>query len=308
MGPALAVSTSAAEAPRVGFEMQPTGLQITVAGEPFAKYYTTTQKIPRPYFAHVFSPDGIQVTRNHPPVEGKDSMDHDTFHPGVWFALAGINGNDYWRLKKRVEHERFLGKPNGGAGRGSFTVRNFFLDSRYTSGNRVATEVSKYTIIARDGYTLLITETELLASEGDIEIGDDQEYGLGVRVQTAIEERHGGQLLNAEGREGEEATYGRSTPWSDYSGMMEGKVIGVTVMTDPLNFRPSWFHNRDYGLIVANPFGREKVAGGTESKVRVKKGEKLTLGFGLAFYSADNEADIDRDAMYRDYLGVIHSE
>ena len=79
----------------------------------------------------------------------------------------------------------------------------------------------------------------------------------------------------------------------------------MTVMTDPLNFRPSWFHSRDYGLIVANAFGREKVADGTTSEVLVRKGESLDLGFALAIYSAESEAEIDRDAMYQDYLEVI---
>jgi len=235
-------------------------------------------------------------------------MDHDTYHPGIWMTYAGINGNDYWRLKKRVEHERYLGKPEGGAGKGSFTVSNFFLDSEDSSGRRIAQEITKYTIVARGDYTLLISETEIFSDASDIVFGDDQEYGLGIRVQTMIEERYNGQIVNAEGRKGEEGTYGRSTPWCDYSGVLDGKFIGINVMTDPLNFRPSWFHSRDYGLIAANPFGREKVGGGTESNLLVKKGEKLALGFGLAIYSGDSEANIDRDAMYQDYLSVIRGE
>ena len=300
--------TSAGEAPEVGFKLQPTGLQISIGGAPFASYFTPTKRIPRPYFANVKTPSGIQVTRNHPPIEGKDSMDHDTYHPGIWMTYAGINGNDYWRLKKRVEHERYLGKPEGGAGKGSFTVSNFFLDSEDSSGRRIAQEITKYTIVARGDYTLLISETEIFSDASDIVFGDDQEYGLGIRVQTMIEERYNGQIVNAEGRKGEEGTYGRSTPWCDYSGVLDGKFIGINVMTDPLNFRPSWFHSRDYGLIAANPFGREKVGGGTESNLLVKKGEKLALGFGLAIYSGDSEANIDRDAMYQDYLSVIRGE
>ncbi len=298
----------AANAPLVAFEEQSTGLQITIDGKPFASYHKPSEEIPRPYFANVITPSGIQVTRNHPPIEGKDSMDHDTYHPGIWLTFAGINGNDYWRLKKRVAFDRYIGRIKGGRGTGSFTVSNYFLDSKDSSGNRIAQEISEYTIVVRDGYTLLISKSDIFSSQSDIVIGDDQEYGLGIRVQTAIEERNGGQILNAEGRIGEEGTYGRSTPWCDYSGAMDGAVIGMTVMTDPLNFRPSWFHTRDYGLIAANPFGREKVAGGTESAVVVKKGEKLRLGFGLAIYSATEESEIDREAMYQDYLNVIRAE
>ena len=120
----------AAKAPLVAFEEQSTGLQITIDGAPFASYYNPTEEIPRPYFAHVKTPSGIQVTRNHPPIEGKDSMDHDTYHPGIWLTFAGINGNDYWRLKKRVAFDRYIGRPKGGLGTGSFKVSNFFLDSK----------------------------------------------------------------------------------------------------------------------------------------------------------------------------------
>jgi hypothetical protein len=86
---------------------------------------------------------------------------------------------------------------------------------------------------------------------------------------------------------------------------MDGTLIGMTVMPDPKNFRRSWYHVRDSGLLAANPFGREKVAGGEESKVPVKKGEEFHLGFGIAIYSAPKGTKVDRDAMYKDYLRAI---
>jgi len=287
----------------VDFKYVPTGLQITIGGKPFASYYTGTSKIPRPYFAK--TPSGIQVTRHHPPIEGKDSTDHSTYHPGIWLTFAGINGNDYWRLKKKTEHEMFIGTPEGGLGRGTFTVSNFYLDSLDASGNRVAHELCKYTIVARPDYYLLIYDSTISSDEHDLVFGDDQEYGLGIRVQTPIEERYGGQILNADGLKGAKKLYGKVTDWCDYSGVMDGKLIGMTVMPDPKNFRPSWFHARDYGLIAANPFGRKGVAGGEKSEVLVKKGEKFHLGFGIAIYSAPKGGKVDRDAMYADYLKQI---
>jgi len=292
----------------VGFKYQPTGLQITIGGKPFASYYTGSSKIPRPYFAHVKTPSGIQVSRNHPPIEGKDSMDHDTYHPGIWLTFAGINGNDYWRLKKKTEHEMFIGKPESGAGRGSFTVSNFYLDSKDSTGNRIAHEICKYTILVRPSYYILIYDSTISSDENDLVFGDDQEYGLGIRVQTPIEERHGGQILNADGLKGAEKLYGKASDWCDYSGVIDNKLIGMTVMPDPKNFRRSWYHARDYGLIAANPFGRKKVAGGEESEVLVKKGEKFHLGFGVAIYSVPKGTKVDRKTMYQAYLKAIGAE
>ena len=54
---------------------------------------------------------------------------------------------------------------------------------------------------------------------------------------------------------------------------MDGKPIGITLLTDPKSFRPSWWHNRDYGVFVANPFGRAAMKQGDKSAVTVKRGE-----------------------------------
>ena len=302
--------------PEVGFKYVPTGLQITIGGKPFASYYTGTSKTPRPYFAHVKTPSGVQVSRNHPPIEGKDSMDHAEYHPGIWLTFAGINGNDYWRLKKKTEHEMFIGKPQGGPGKGSFTVSNFYLDSRDSSGNRIAHEICKYTIVARENYYLLIYDSTISSDEHELRFGDDQEYGLGIRVQTPIEERYGGQILNADGltkveedpSKNPENLYGKASDWCDYSGVIDDTLIGMTVMPDPKNFRRSWYHARDYGLIAANPFGRKKVAGLDRQDVLVKKGEKFHLGFAVAIYSAPKGSKIDRNAMYQDYVKAIGAE
>jgi uncharacterized membrane protein YkoI len=159
------------DGPMVGFKYEPSGLKMTIGGKPFASYYTGSSKIPRPYFAHVKTPSGIQVSRNHPPIEGKDSMDHDTYHPGIWLTFAGINGNDYWRLKKRTEHEMFIGSPQGGPGRGSFTVSNYYLDSKDSSGNRIAHEICKYTILVRPGYYLLIYERHCFRRRPGVRFG-----------------------------------------------------------------------------------------------------------------------------------------
>ena len=232
-------------------------------------------------------------------------MDHDTYHPGLWLTFAGINGNDYWRLKKKTEHEMYLGKLQGGPGKGTFTVSNFYLDAKDSTGNRIAHEICKYTILVRENYYLLIYDSKISSDEHDLEFGDDQEYGLGIRVQTQIEEKYGGQILNAEGLKGEDDTYGKASNWCDYSGVMDNTLIGMTIMPDPANIRPSWYHTRKYGLIAANLFGSEKVAGLGPNNIKVAKGEKFHLGFGIAIYSGAKGSVIDRDAMYKDYLNVI---
>jgi len=105
--------------------------------------------------------------------------------------------------------------------------------------------------------------------------------GLGVRVATKITEKNGGTILTSTGAKTAKVTWGKSFEWCDYSGELDGRRVGVTLMPDPANFRPSWFHNRDYGLMVANPFGRKSMNQGETSRVVVKKGERLSLRSGF---------------------------
>jgi hypothetical protein len=288
--------------PEVAFEFKPGKLLIQIGGKDFATYSYADPNIPRPYFAHVKSPAGIQATRNHPPIPGKDETDHATFHPGIWLAFGDINGNDYWRLKARVEHEMFVGSPQPGPGRGSFTVRNYYLDEK---GERTVMEICKHTIVARPGFYLLTYESTFSSDKTDFYFGDQEEFGLGIRVATPISVRYGGHMINAEGLMDEKGVWGKASDWCDYHGVIDETLVGMTVMPDPANFRKSWYHARNYGFIAANPFGRKAMKQGPESKEKVEKGKEFHLGFGVAVYSAPKEAEIDRNAMYQEYLKQI---
>jgi hypothetical protein len=57
--------------------------------------------------------------------------------------------------------------------------------------------------------------------------------------------------------------------------------MGITLMPAPTNFRESWWHNRDYGVFVANPFGRAAMKQGAASRIDVKKGEVFRIGFSV---------------------------
>ena len=83
-----------------------------------------------------------------------------------------------------------------------------------------------------------------------------------------------------------EGHLGQPAEWCDYSGTVDGRRIGLTLMADPKNFRPGWWHNRDYGVCVANPFGRDAMKQGAKSAVTVKRGEDFHLRFGAAIHSS----------------------
>ena len=132
--------------------------------------------------------------------------------------------------------------------------------------------------------------------------------GLGFRVNSQISVQYGkGQITNAEGMKGGKDTWGKASDWIDYSGIIDNKYVGMSLMPDPDNFRPSWYHARDYGFIAANPFGRKAMKQGDESAITVKKGENFQLGFGILIYCNPAGEKVNVEKAYRDYLQLRKS-
>jgi hypothetical protein len=293
-------SASAAE-PEVAFQKQDNGLLITAGGAPVAHYVTGDEKTHRPFFKNVCAPGGLQVSRNNPVQEG-DRSDHAALHPGLFLAFGDIEGHDYWRMKRRVAHEAYVKQPAGGPGRGSFAVRNRYLGAEKET---VCLEECTYTLLVRPAGYLLLWDSTFWSETGEFSFGDQEEMGLAIRVHTPLNVKDGtGRILDSHGRRNEKQVWGKTADWCDYGGTVGGAFAGVTLIPHPDNFRPSWFHARDYGVLVANPFGRKAFTRGEPSTVRVKQGERFRLRFGVLLHRGKTEDDIDLNKAYADYLAV----
>src|SRR5262249_26027902 len=156
-------------------------------------------------------------------------------------------------------------EPAGGPGRGGFAVANRYLSA--DGKTVVCREVCRYTVQVRDGAYLLVWESEFTSDQGDFAFGDQEEMGLGVRMATELTVKAGGQIPNGVNLKNEKRVWGKPADWCDYSGTVRGQRVGVTLIPAPANFRPSWFHARDYGLLVANAFGRNAFTRGEKSRV-----------------------------------------
>ena len=86
-------------------------------------------------------------------------------------------------------------------------------------------------------------------------------------------------MTNAEGKIDEKDCWGQISAWCDYSGPIDGKVVGLAVLATRRTRYPTCWHSRDYGLMAANPFGRKQAAfpavKGRTDLVRLAKGEHL---------------------------------
>lgn len=262
-------------------------LAISCGGEPVADYVFGDAKILRPYFASIHTPGGQQVTRNHPPVEGRDAMDHAEMHPGLWLAFGDISGHDFWRNQGRIEHVRFTQRPTVEKDRLTFATLSRLVTK---DGKELCQLTSRYLLADRNNAWLLVWDATFRSEDGDFIFGDQEEMGWGVRMATPLTEKAGGTILNSAGQKTAAATWGKAAKWCEYAGKIEGESAGITLLASPKNFRDSWWHNRDYGLMVANPFGRAALQQGDKSAVTVKRGEPFRVVFGAAFHD-DNEFD-----------------
>lgn len=291
-----------AEEPAVSFVKEDGRVHFRIGGSDVATYVFRDEQVPRPYFAPVRTRSGIPVTRRHPPVPDQDATDHTGLHTGLWLSFGDLSGCDYWRLKARTEHVRFLEEPAGNGSRKGFTVLNRYLttDGRHV----VAEETCRYAVHLVDHGWLLEMTSEFRPGDRELVFGDQEEMGLGIRVATplAVDRKQGGRILDSAGRRNGAEVWGKTAEWCDYSGPLNGRWTGLTVLSDPGNFRPSWNHARDYGFLAVNPFGRRAFTKQEASRVTVPPGQSFRLRFGVVIHESAAEVEYSPDAAYRTFL------
>ena len=103
-------------------------------------------------------------------------------------------------------------------------------------------------------------------------------------------------VIEVDGGQNEKGTWGKVARWWDYHGKLEGKAVGLMVMSAEANGEV-WSHSRDYGVLVANPVrGKPRV---------IKAGESLRLRLGVQVHEHDAADRFDRDAAYERFLKVM---
>ncbi len=296
------VSSNFAADPTIRLIKEERQVKIYIGDHEVVDYVFVDSDISRPYFAHVKTLSGRQVSRNHPPREGVDKMDHANMHPGIWLSFGDVNGHDYWRLKAKTKHVRFLELPAVVADSGNFKVLNHYLAT--DSDAVVCSEECEVGVRTVDGGYRITIVSEFKATEGELRFGDQEEMGLGVRVATplAVERKLGGRILDSENRINGANVWGKTAKWCDYAGPLEGNWVGMTVLTSPKNFRPCWSHARDYGFVAMNSFGLNAFTKAAKNDVIVKAGESLRIGYAVVVHESAQESGFDAHAAYDQFV------
>ncbi len=259
-------------------------LVIALSGHSIGEFVFRDERILRPYLANVRAPDGTRATRSHPPVPGIDAVDHDTMHPGIWLAFGDVSGADFWRNKGRMEHVGFVEPPALREGKLGFATGSRLITP---DGRTLCHLTTRLRFHALTNAWRVDWEATFRSDDGDFVFGDQEEMGFGARVATPITEKNGGLVTSSSALRGAARTWGQPALWCDYSGVLEGRSVGLTLVADPGNFRGSWWHNRDYGVFVANPFGRASMKQGEKSAVTVRRGEDFRIRFAAVVHTGD---------------------
>lgn len=296
--------------------------QITFRhGKTLFTRYLIDEKVAKPYFWPVYALPGKSVTRAWPMAEDPEVKKVDHPHQkSIWFCHGDVvpEGMDYVKHFKNVVGVDFwsegkghgkivcvkVDKPQHAKGHAWVTTYN---EWRTSEGQKVLDEkrtIHYYHLGA--GRNLLVLDIDLHASVVPITFADTKEGSMGVRVREnfRVDRGLGGQLVNAEGKSGEgkssnkdrSGCWGLVSAWCDYSGPVgEKETAGIAVFADPKNSIDTAWHARNYGLMAANPFGRDRHArfpdrAGKNDPVKLEKGKHLELRYGVYAHSGDVKA------------------
>lgn len=277
-----------------------------MAGSALVTRYHVASSFAKPIFWPVHAPNGAALTRSWPMIKDLpgESIDHP-HQKSAWFChgdvipegfqlpakVKGVEGVDFWSENKG--HGTIVctkvDEPKNLRGHAQVTTQN---EWRMVDGTKIMDETRVIKFYGGAKARLLVLEIDLLASVCPITFGDTKEGSMGIRINDVIRADKGkGKLQNAEGKIGEKECWGRISPWTDYSGPIDGKVAGLALLADPKNPYPSCWHIRGYGLNAANPFGRDRAKFpdvlGKKDLVKLAKGEHLKLRFGMVLHDGD---------------------
>ena len=278
----------------VALEKTDTGYQIVIDGALFAQYKTNFNGTPIVW--PIIGPSGQRMTRNYPMSDDfQDEKKDHPHHRSLWFTHDEVNGNRHW-MSSVIEHQKFLKAESDGK-KAVIETKNNWLDQK--TNETVCSDIRNLTFGAIQNVRYLDFNITITAEQETVTFADTKEGTFGIRVPSSMDvdakkndPKLGGTITNAEGILNDEA-WGKRSSWVDYSGPVEGKTAGITIMNHPDSFRfPTYWHVRTYGLFAANPFGVHEFEKNPElsGELVLKKGESLTLKYRVLFHDGDADS------------------
>jgi len=295
-------------------ELKPQGNQVDVliGGQPFTTYFFDP-KIPKPFLHPLRTAQGTIVTRGFP--MRKDIPGESTDHPhhrALFFAHGDVNGVDFWseaefeekapvrigartyQASEHLPHGRTvftrLDEVKSGQDSGSLRARFHLVDQ---DGKVIAEQTQAYTFRGDATTRSIDCEFTIRALGTPVKLGDTKEGTFAIRVVKGLEEASGMKMTDSEGRASEKQIWGKRAKWVDYSGMVEGREVGVAIFDNPSNPKhPTYWHARGYGLFAVNPFGEHDFYNDPkrDGSITIHAGESVTFCYRVLIHEGNASA------------------
>jgi hypothetical protein len=286
------------------FTQKQSQIGVAIGGDQVSNY-VFSRRTPRPYLYPFIGPHGISLTRGYPMVDIEgETRDHPN-QRSIWVACGDVGGGDFWSEEPghgKIQHVDLLRLQEGPVS-GSFTVLNDWVE---IGGGKVLQETRTMTFYGLPHAARMIDfDTVFRATEGDVRFGSTKEGGiLSVRMASSMEVRRGGRIQNANRGINESEILSNRAAWCDFSGPVDGSLVGLAIFDHPSNFRhPTCWYAQDYGLMAANPFdfshGSDELA--DDAGHLVRKGEVFRLRYRLFAHEGDADTGGVADA-YQDWI------
>lgn len=294
----------------ISFERIEGEIRVICDGEIFTSlHFGDVQK---PFLYPIKSASGISITRGYPMDPQADETRDHPHHTSLWFAHGDVNGHDFWHGARgeRIVHiessqlQETNSKLNPGI-KSSFQWRD-------PDGNVICTEQRIMRFSADQSTRIIDFDLTLTANAEQVTFGDTKEGTFALRLAPELRLKGDvaqGSVRNSEGVMGKDV-WGKRAKWIEYSGPIDGEIVGVVIYDHPDNPRhPTWWHAREYGLVAANPFGRRAFEGKREQSgdLVIAKGESIRLRYRVVIH--DGAWDMKRlETTFTEWITPIKTD
>lgn len=252
-------------------------IDITIGKQFFTSYHFNPDE-KYPFFFPVNGPaSGATIT----------SMRNGEYphHSSLFFACDRVNGGNYWQ--EGLDRGRIIsiGPRIVETNSTRVVIEDECIWKRPDAESPI---IDRRKIIisnpSKDIYQLdFDIELEMLT---DVTILKTNHSLFSARIDADLTVKQGGVMINSEGKQGENSTFGIPSPWIDCYGERKTGIEGLAIMQHPSNkwFPSPWF-TRDYGFISPTPMYWP-----ADDKANVlKKGEKIRLRYRTLVHAGDTQ-------------------
>ena len=211
-------------------------------------------------------------------------------HSSLFFGCDRVNGGNYWQ--EGIERGQIVSKGAKIVEQGERVLITDECIWQRPDAESPVKDSRRIIITALSKDVRQIDFDITLETLMDVEVLKTNHSLFSARTIADISVKNGGVMVNAEGEQGEAATFGKPSAWIDFHGKRGDVIEGIAIMQHPSNpgYPAPWF-TRDYGFISPTPM--YWLPPNDAPSIQFRKGEKITLRYRVLIHTGDHKtADI----------------